>query len=117
MANGTIKNTNKRIAYYSLVTQSLSSAGTNTLDVINGRKISDYDMIFVNVGYDSRSRGTFIIPRNLFAAGQALYVTYTYSGTIKTVTVSYVSDTQISVSNSDALSTTEYVYVYGLKIV
>lgn len=119
MASGTIKNTNKKIDYFSLVTQSLTTAGTYELDVEVGRKVSDYDMIFINVGRSGvHSRGTFLIPKALFISGQKLFVSFIYGGGIKEVDVSFISDTKIGISfDSASASSGDVVYVYGLKIV
>lgn len=86
--------TNLKIDYHTLVDITMTSSGTTSETLVNSRKFSDYDFIMAIIG--NASRGTMLLPRPLFLT-QAMYVGFMYSGALREVDVTYVSDTSCNV--------------------
>ena len=86
--------TNLKIDYHTLVDITMTSSGTTSETLVNSRKFSDYDLIMAIIG--NASRGTMLLPRPLFLT-QAMYVGFMYSGSLREVDVTYVSDTSCNV--------------------
>lgn len=86
--------TQLKIDYHTLVDITMTSSGTTSETLVNSRKFSDYDFIMAIIG--NASRGTMLLPRQLFLT-QAMYVGFMYSGSLREVDVTYVSDTSCNV--------------------
>ena len=106
-----------KIDYFTLGSLYLGTTHTNEqIELISGRRISDYDFIFLNVcNQNQTSRGTYLLPIVLFKQPQTILCSYLWGGLVKEVNVSYISDTKVSISNTEAINV--MIGVFGLKII
>ena len=118
ISNGIKQQIDDCASYDVLQSASIDSTTETTVSIISGKKFSDYRYLWLlvddNVG---AKRASFFIPRPVFAVSttNAWQLPFYYAGTLYTVVVKYVSDTQFSVRITSTISgATIYIKVYGI---
>ena len=102
------------INYWSLFADQNTSNTIKTLDVVSGRKISDFTVLFAIVVRGGGERTSSLIPIGRFTNGIWVSLSEVDSAnTQRWYEVKYVSDTQVTVQCSPNATGSE-VHIYGL---
>ena len=100
--------------YWSLCADQNTSNTIKTIDVVSGRKISDFTLLFAIVIRGNGERASSIIPIGKFRTGTWVSLTEVDSAnTQRWYEVKYVDDTHVTVQCSSN-ATGSGVYIYGL---
>ena len=100
--------------YWSLCADQNTSNTIKTIDVVSGRKISDFTLLFAIVIRGNGERASSIIPIGKFRTGTWVSLTEVDSAnTQRWYEVKYVDDTHVTVQCSPN-ATGSGVYIYGL---